>query len=358
MSECILEMKDILVQRGKGHNILRIEQLLLKQGELVGVIGPNGAGKSTLLQVINLLQPYHGEVRLFGQEVCQGDKTLLRRRCAMVFQDTLLLNDTVFNNVALALQFRNVPASHIAERVYKALADFHCEHLAKRPALLLSGGEAKRVCIARALVTEPELLLLDEPFSSLDVTTREGMIEEIRKVAERRKIAVILVSHDFSEVLHFAQRALVIFNGGIVQDDTPEKLMRYPVNSQVAGLVGMDNIIPCKLGRNQDGVCIRFEGGIEFLYPGEIKEGASACCISGDVLYLYEENLAGQRKNWVRIQGVVEHIIPGVGNYRLLVNIGEQIFSVRIPSYQVTDTVQSAQEIGLTFDPSQVHLIS
>lgn len=357
MSECILKMQDILVQRGAGKIILNIEKLMLNQGEMVAVIGPNGAGKSTLLQVINLLQSYHGELQLFGQDIRRGDKTLLRRRSAMVFQDTLLLNDTVFNNVALALRFRGVTGGDSNERVYKALADFHCEHLAERPALLLSGGEAKRVCIARALVTEPELLLLDEPFAALDVTTRDGMIEEIRKLAELRNIAVILVSHDFSEVLHFAQRALVVFDGSIVQDDKPENIMRRPVNAQVAKMVAMDNIIPCFLEINQQRPFVTLSPQISFLYKGEARSEFSACCISGDVLQIYDQNLAIEREEWVRMEGVVTRVIPGVGNYRVLVNVGEQIFSTRVPRNQVNGTIQSSQKITVTFDPDQVHMI-
>ena len=357
MSECIVKMKDILVQRGTNKNIVCIEEFVLKQGELVGVIGPNGAGKSTLLQIINLLQPYQGQLQLFGQNPREQDKTVLRRRCAMVFQDTLLLNDTVFNNVALALGFRKLSVRESKERVYKALADFHCEHLAERPALLLSGGEAKRVCIARALVTEPELLLLDEPFSALDVTTRDGMIEEIRKLAEERNITVALVSHDFSEVLHFAKRAVVILEGNIVQDDEPENIMRRPVNVEVARLVGMDNIISCEVGQDYQPPFIRLTPKIGFLYSRKVKEKITTCCIPGDCLYLYEQSLETQRENWIIMEGVVERIIPGVGNYRMLVNVGEQIFSMRVASQLVQGIMQPLAPIRVTFDPNQVHMI-
>jgi len=357
MSKYILEMRYVTVDRGAHKNLLNIENFVLKTGELVAVVGPNGAGKSTLLQVINLLHPYRGTMQLFGQQIRKRDKTMLRRRSAMVFQDMLLLNDTVFNNVALALRFRGVQEAEIAERVFKALADFRCDHLADRPALLLSGGEAQRVCIARALVTAPELLLLDEPFASLDTATRDELIEEIRQLAEARGITVGLVSHHFADVLHFATRALVLFDGRIMQDGQPEFIMRRPGNIQVAQLVGMDNIIPCSCEQDNQGRFIRLGSGIGFLYHGEASDHVSACCLPGDVLYLWDEQLLHQRGTWVIIEGLIERVIPGIGTYRILIKFGEQILSVRLAPHHVTDDMYSNSRIKLTFNPAEVHLI-
>ncbi|NEQ26693.1 MAG: ABC transporter ATP-binding protein, partial [Microcoleus sp. SIO2G3] len=159
MNEYVLNMQQVNVDSKKGKNILSIGNFAVRPGELVAVLGPNGAGKSTLLRTINLLQPYRGQMQLFGQDVCYANKTLLRRRSALVFQETLLLNDTVFNNVAKVLEFRGTPANKIKQKIHTALATFGCEHLANRSARSLSGGEAKRVCIACGLVADSELLL-------------------------------------------------------------------------------------------------------------------------------------------------------------------------------------------------------
>jgi len=357
MSECILEMRHVTVDRGARKNVLNIEHLVLGRGELIAVVGPNGAGKSTFLQVINLLHSYNGQIQLFGQQITNNNKIMLRRRSAMVFQDMLLLNDTVFNNVALALRFRGVKEGEIKERVYKALADFRCDHLANRPALLLSGGEAQRVCIARALVTMPELLLLDEPFASLDAATRDELIEEIRQLAETREISVVLVSHNFADVLHFADRALVLFNGRVVQDDKPEAVMRRPANEQVARLVGMDNIIPCSSEQDSQGRFIRLSNGVRFLYYGEVCEPISACCLPGDALYLWDERLLDQQGSWVMVDGLIERVIPGVGTYRILIKCGEQMLCARVPLSCVTDAMRSYSTVKLAFDPAQVHIV-
>jgi len=357
MSECILNMKRVTVDRGARKNILNIETFVLNRGELVAVVGPNGAGKSTLLQVINLLHAYRGEIQLFGQKISNRDKTMLRRRSAMVFQDMLLLNDTVFNNVALALRFRGVKEEEIKERVYKALADFRCDHLASRAALLLSGGETQRVCIARALVTNPELLLLDEPFASLDAATRDELIEEIRQLAETRGIAVVLVSHNFTEVLHFADRALVLFAGCIVQDGKPEFIMRRPANEQVARLVGMDNIIPCCSEQDGQGRFIRLANGTRFLYHGEVCDPISACCLPGDALYLWDDRPSNQQGTWVIIEGLVERVIPGLGTYRMLLKVGEQMLSARVPPHQVTEAMHNNFRVKVAFNSTEVHIV-
>ena len=357
MNEYILKIKDLTVERGVCNNILNIEELLLKSGELVAVVGPNGAGKSTLLQVINLLQPYQGDMELFGHRVMNSDKTILRRRLAMVFQDLLLVNDTVFNNVALPLRFRGVPENEIEELVYQALEDFHCGHLADRSALLLSGGETQRVCIARALVTNPELLLLDEPFASLDAITRGEMMGEIRELAKARGIAVVLVSHNFEEVLQFADRALFIFHGRILQDDKPELVMRRPATVEIARLVGVDNIIPCSSEENWQGRFIKLSNGIQFLYDGQVSESVSTCCLPGDALYLWDGKLTSSQRSWIMLEGFVERVIPGVGAYRILVKFGEQTLSVRVSRSQVEDGIKQHSRVKLAFNQAQVHLI-
>ena len=221
MNDYILDMVGVTVKRGKNKTILDIDRFSVRPGELVAVVGPNGTGKSTLLNTINLLLPYQGTMRLFGKDAGKVEQTMLRRRSAMVFQDTLLVGGSVYNNVALSLKFRGVVSDEAKVLVNKALEDCHCNHLASRSAHSLSGGEAKRVCLARALVSSPELLLLDEPFNSLDAATRGEMIEVIRQVAKKRGITVLLVSHNFADIISFAERAVVLLEGRVIQDAKP-----------------------------------------------------------------------------------------------------------------------------------------
>jgi tungstate transport system ATP-binding protein len=350
----VLNMRQVSVDSKTRKNILSIDNFTVRPGELVAVIGPNGAGKSTLLRTINLLQPYRGEIQLFGQDVRRVNQTLLRRRSALVFQETLLLNDTVFNNVAKVLKFRRTPAHKIQQRVHTALATFGCEHLANRSARSLSGGEAKRVCIACGLVADSELLLLDEPSASLDVGIRPQMIEKIRQWAQARGSAVILVSHNFTDILHFADRAIALIDGHIVQDDDLDSIIRRPVNEQLATLVGVDNIIPCRAEQSSRGCLIKLANGIEFLYPGELKKPVTACCLSGDT---FDFGNTASKPDSVVIEGLVERVLSSVGMCSIWVKVGGKTLIARVPRSHIPGNVHRYDVIKLAFNTADAHFV-
>jgi tungstate transport system ATP-binding protein len=358
MNEILLALENVTFDRGPRKRVLAIETLAVRRGELVALVGPNGAGKSTLLQVINLLHPHRGAITLFGQDTSRADKTALRRRCAMLFQEALLLDDTVFANVARPLKFRGLGPHDTAARVARALADFRCDHLAARRARSLSGGEAQRVSLARALAVDPELLLLDEPFSALDPATRNELIDEIRELAENRGMTVILVSHSFADVLHFAERAVVMAAGSIVQDGPPETILRRPANEQIARLVGMDNILPCTLEQEgRGGAFANLPGGLRFpcAAPGR---PVSACCLPGDALQLWDDRLAAAPVPWVVVEGCVQRLLPGIGAGKLFVKTGELTLCARVPrTFAAENGGLPGEKVRLAFDPADAHLV-
>ncbi len=354
MSETLLTLQDVTFDRGPRRRVLDIPAFAVRRGELVALVGPNGAGKSTLLQVINLLHPHRGAITLFGQNPAAADTTALRRRCAMVFQEALLLDGSVFANVAKPLKFRGLAAPDIAVRVRRALADFRCDHLMERRARSLSGGESQRVSIARALAVDPELLLLDEPFSALDPATRGEMIGELRQLAENRGMTVILVSHSFADVLAFAERAVVMAAGRIVQDDRPEIVLRRPADEQVARLVGMDNIIPCRLEREGEGAFIHLAGGPRFPYHGPADKPVAACCLPGDALRPWDERLAAAPVPWVVVDGQLQRLLPGVGAGKLLVRAGDLTLTARVPRGFAPE---GNGRVKLAFDPAEAHIV-
>ncbi|MBC1241241.1 ABC transporter ATP-binding protein [Nostoc sp. 2RC] len=358
INEYVLNMRQVKVHSKTRKNILSIDNFAVRPGELVAVLGPNGAGKSTLLTTINLLQPYRGQMQLFGQDASHTNKTSLHRRSALVFQETLLLDDTVFNNVARVLQFRNVPKHQIKQRVYTALETFGCEHLAHRQARSLSGGEGKRVCIACGLVADAELLLLDEPSASLDVAIRPQIIEKIRQWAQAREATVILVSHNFTDILHFADRAIALFDGRIIQDDKLENIIRRPANQQIARLVGMDNIIPCQVKPSDGGYLIKLANSIEFLYPGEISTPISACCLSGDAFYLDRvSSTIPLQPEIVRVEAWVERILRGIGTDTIRFKLGEQTLTAKLPHRYTSDRLSPDGMIKLAFNPTDAHFV-
>ena len=352
----VLAMHNIRVSRNGADKVLDIEELTLRQGELMALVGPNGAGKSTLLQTMNLLHDYQGDFSLFGIRPDRSNATDLRRRCSLVFQEALLLDGSVAENVGWPLRFRRLSSAMIKNKVQQALVDFGCEHLAGRSAKHLSGGEAQRVCIARALATDPELLLLYEPFAALDVAIRSSLIEEIRLVAQRRGITVVLVSHSFPDVLDFAERAVVLAAGRVCQDDPPQLMMRRPRELSVAQLVGMDNILECKI---ESGMTVRLAGDLAFALKQATPAGARYCCLPGDALFLFDPTSEENRTKAgaVIVDGFVQRITPGIGCWRVVVNRNGVLFTSRLPREQVAQKLQVGSSVRLGFDPAELQIV-
>ncbi|MFZ5650306.1 MAG: energy-coupling factor ABC transporter ATP-binding protein [Bacillota bacterium] len=212
---CILEAKDITLKKGN-REILNVGQFALQEGEILSFVGPNGAGKSTLLQVLALLQqPTNGVVLFRGQTVTKKNALGFRRRMAVVFQESLLLNTTVFNNVAQGLLFRGITGSEIRPRVNFWLDRLGVSRLAQRMPGFLSGGEAQRVNIARAMVLNPEVLFLDEPFTSLDYPTRTLLLKDMGNILRESGTTTLFVTHDYTEIPYLTDNAIVMREGMI-----------------------------------------------------------------------------------------------------------------------------------------------
>jgi tungstate transport system ATP-binding protein len=242
LTKPLLELRDVSVQRGR-RPILNVPQVDVRAGEVLAIVGPNGAGKSTLLRVLALLEEFGGEV-LFKGEPVKGDRLLYRRRMAMVFQEPLLLDTSVESNVRTGLSLRGVRGQEAKRRADAWLDRFGIAHLRGRSARTLSGGEAQRASLARALVLEPEVLLLDEPFSSLDAPTRDALTDDLDAVLAGRDVATVFVTHDRAEALRVGDRIAVLINGTIRQIGGPGEVFASPVDQEVAAFVGVENIIP------------------------------------------------------------------------------------------------------------------
>lgn len=351
-----VELTNITVHRGK-KQVLAIDSLTIDQGQQVAVIGPNGAGKSTLLQVVNLLlTPSSGQIRIYGRDGQQLNEQAVRRHTSLVLQEPLLIRDTVFNNVALPLKLRGCSRRDIEARVAETLQAFHCDHLADRLAQRLSGGEAQRVCLARALVCQPEILLLDEPFSALDPVARRALILELKAVARCQGMTVILVSQQLIDMLHYSERAVVIQAGRPVQDADPETVLRRPVNLTIAQLVGMDNILPCRINNTAGQAIVRIGDNLAFP-SGEGHNGEwTHCCLPGDIFRLQDETLPPDRP-WIMWEGEVREVLPGLGLSHATVEGGGLQLNLRVARETASRHFAPGARVQLAFDPREAHLV-
>ena len=245
--EPLLQARGLWLPRRPGW-ALEVPALDVYEGEILALFGPNGAGKSTLLAVLAaLLPPRRGEVRFRGRCVDPRHSLDYRRRIAVVLQRPLLFRGTVWENVALGLRFRGLDADTIHQRVHTWLHRLGIGHLAGQSARRLSGGQAQRVALARALALNPDILFLDEPFQALDAPSRMALLAELRTILHQEGRTALYVTHDLNEGLALAHRVAVMVNGRIRQIGPPETLLTRPADADVARLMGMENLLPCRI---------------------------------------------------------------------------------------------------------------
>ena len=272
----ILEAKNLEVNRG-GAILIRIPSLLIRKGEILSLIGPNGAGKTTLLQTLSyLLKPFQGEI-FFRQKKVETNHSALeyRRKLAMVFQEPLLFDTTVFNNVASGLKIRGMEKGETKSRVMEQLERFGIKHLRTRSARTLSGGEAQRTSLARAFALQPEILLLDEPFASLDPPTRDALIEDLESILQQTRTTAVFATHDRLEALRLSNRIAVMNRGSILQAGSPEEVMNHPTNEFVASFVGVETILTGKVIKKHGGTFVASVSGQEIEVVGNAHSGES-----------------------------------------------------------------------------------
>lgn len=230
-------------KRYGARTVLELDELSVQKGEILALVGPSGAGKSTLLRLLALLEPpTAGTLRFMGTEV-NGARALpmtLRRQIAMVFQRPLLLNRSVQANVAYGLQLRG--ERHYQARVQAALTQLGLADLAKQNTRTLSGGEAQRVSLARAMVLDTEVLLLDEPTANLDPYNVNLMENAIRTMNQEQLKTIILVTHNVFQAHRLAQRTALLLEGRLVEIAQTQDFFTTPRDPRTASFVRGDMV--------------------------------------------------------------------------------------------------------------------
>src|SRR5262245_6175700 len=225
------------------------------EGKLFTLLGPSGCGKTTTLRSIaGLERPRSGEISLGGRAVYHSGQGIFvapnERNIGMVFQSYAIWpHMSVFENAAFPLQVgrRKLTGKEVRDRVMRVLAIVAMDHLADRPATNLSGGQQQRLALARALVMEPQLLLLDEPMSNLDAKLRERMRFELKRIQRDTGVTTVYVTHDQSEALALSHEIAVMNEGRIVQVGSPREIYEHPRSRFVADFIGRTNLLEAKV---------------------------------------------------------------------------------------------------------------
>ena len=238
----VLDIKGVTKQFGTVRAVDSFA-LTVGDGELVCLLGPSGSGKSTLLRMIGGFEtPSSGSITIDGEEVIHLPPE--RRPTGMVFQShALWTHMNVFRNIAFGLKLRRIPVAEVKRRVDEVLELVGLTGYGNRQTHQLSGGQQQRVALARSLVLEPKILLLDEPFASLDQHLRERLREDVRDITQRLKITTLFVTHGQDEALSMADRIVVLHDGRMEQVAAPDMLYREPETPFVAGFIGTMNLI-------------------------------------------------------------------------------------------------------------------
>lgn len=258
-----LELRDVR-KAYNGYLALDRCSLNLSKGEVVALLGPSGCGKSTLLNLIaGFEQPDFGNVVLRGQ-VIDGVPPH-RRNVAMVFQNYALFpHMTVADNIAYGLKARRMPKAEWRDRVARTIGLLKLTGLEARYPAQLSGGQRQRVAVARAIVIDPDILLLDEAFSALDRNLRDQTQLELSLLLRRLSITTVIVTHDQQEAFALADRIAVMRDGRIAQIGRPQEVYREPSDSYVLRFLGRANSLPGAVDPHGGGRIVRIGGGISF----------------------------------------------------------------------------------------------
>ncbi len=249
-----LELREISKSFGRAVAVDRVT-LEVRDGEFLTLLGPSGCGKTTTLRIIaGLIDPDEGEVLLDGSPM--QHLPAHRRQTAMVFQSYALFpHMTVHDNIGFGLRMRGMPPDRIRQRVQDALALVELEGLGDRYPRQLSGGQQQRVAVARAIVTQPKVLLFDEPLSNLDAKLRERLRLELRALQQRLGVTTVYVTHDQAEALALSDRVAVMFQGRVVEIGTPREVYRTPRSRLTAEFLGITNLLEGRVTAVSDGRC-------------------------------------------------------------------------------------------------------
>ena len=341
MENYVIELKNI--SKSFGDNvILENFDFKVKKDEFLTILGPSGCGKTTILRLIGgFEEPDEGQILFNGEDIT--NKEAYERQINTVFQKYALFpHMNVFDNIAFGLKIKKMDKKVIKEKVSEVLKLVNLSGFENREIESLSGGQQQRIAIARALVNEPDVLLLDEPLGALDLKLRQAMQIELKRIQKSVGITFIYVTHDQEEALSMSDTVVVLNNGEIQQMDSPINIYNEPKNAFVADFIGESNIIK---GRMLEDFRVRF---LDYDFPCVDKgfranEDVEVVVRPEDVL-LVDENY--------QIEGTVTSLVFKGVHYEMTVDIDGYSMLV-----QSTEKREVGEKTGIIIKPDLIHVM-
>ena len=343
MADNIIELRHISkVYSDNGFKAVDDFNLEVKRGEFVTFLGPSGCGKTTTLRMIaGFEMPTSGEILLNGEDISQLPAH--KRPINTVFQRYALFpHMNIYDNIAFGLKLKKLPKEEIRKKVKRVLDIVDLEGFENRKISTLSGGQQQRIAIARALVNEPEILMLDEPLGALDLKMRQEMQLELKHMHDELGITFIYVTHDQEEALTMSDKIVVLSEGRIQQIGTPEDIYNEPQNAFVADFIGESNIFK---GIMTGHMKVRFCGG-EFMGMDDVAEGTLV-----DVVVRPEDVIITKPEDGVVEGEVVSVIFKGM-HYEVTVESGKYEMVIR-----TTKCYSVGERIGMKLEPDGIHIM-
>jgi molybdopterin-binding protein len=329
--------------------------LQIQDSEILALLGPNGSGKTTLLKALAfLLKPKSGEIRFKGEIVTDKNSERMRLQSSLVFQGTVLFSTSVFNNVAYGLKMRKIPKSVINEEVRKALKLVKLEGFEKRSAKKLSGGEQRRVALARALVLRAKLLLLDEPTANLDPKNTSILEEVIAAVNRELKTTIVIATHNMFQAKTLPHRVALINDGRISEVGTSVEIFGK-LSKNLASFAAVDNTFVGTARFTEAGTTIVDVGNDVQIETTLQTQGETSIFISPQDIILSKNPLKSSARNVFK--GKITQIADLGSLVKLTVDVGKP-FTVQITKRSFNEmTLNLNVEVFITFKASSVQAI-
>ncbi len=358
MKQGFLVLNNLVKVFGTGKNAVYAVNnvdLEVKKGDLVTLLGPSGCGKTTTLRMIAGFEiPTSGSIHIDGEEVSTTPPN--QRPTTMVFQNYALFPHlTVFENIAYGLKIRRDSADDIRRKTEEIMGLVGLEGFEKRSPAQLSGGQQQRVSLARSLIMEPKVLLLDEPLSNLDAKLRVSTRLEIRKIQQRVGITSVYVTHDQEEAMTLSDRVVIMHNGKIMQIGNPQEIYAHPVNRFVADFIGKANFIRGHITAMRPGNALEIElMGKKIIVT--VKNDAFTVG-AGVLLVLRPEAVRLESKKPDTLTGIIREAVYLGSQMVYEVDMADTIITVEIANPQEHVVFGIGEEVTLTFQEKNLHIL-